>query len=422
MSSYIKYFRNSEIKNTIRVLFLIFTLFISVFSIICYSEVSTLNKNYIKQNTLIVGKILNKNPNLENEIVQAISNNSQNTYENKDYKLGKEILDKYSYNKTLSIFSNSPIKIFFKSFCVKIIAIIFVFIAIIFIILITTQINFYKKIEAFSKSAEKVIEGSFEKLPEKFLEGEFYVFTYQFNLMIDRLQNSMENLKKEKIFLKNIISDISHQLKTPLSSLIMFNELMNTENISEKDRKNFLELSSEQLKRMEWLIKNLLKLGRLEAGVIKFNKDNNPLYVTINKALSGLVKKAEESKIKIQTEISKDIYFNHDMDWTAEALSNILKNAIEHIKENGEIKVIAEETPLSVSIKIIDNGVGIPKEILGKVFERFYKGENSVNPNSIGIGLSLCKSIIESQNGSVNVKSKVDKGTEFEIIFLKSVI
>ena len=422
MINYTKYFRNNEIKSITIILILIFSLFMGLTCMLCYFEVSKLNQNYIKQNILITGKILSKNPNLENDIVQAISKDSNDFYESSDYKLGKEVLDKYSYSKNLNVFFNPPIKTFFNNFLLKIITSIFVLSIIIFMILIINQINFYKKIEVFSKSAERVIEGDFKKIPEKFSEGEMYVFTSQFNLMIDRLQNSMENLKKEKVFLKNIISDISHQLKTPLSSLIMFNELMNNENINEKDRKNFIELSSEQLKRMEWLIKSLLKLGRLEAGVINFNKDNSPLYITVNKALSGLIKQAEEKGIRIKTGVSKEIFFKHDMDWTAEALSNILKNAIEHTKENGEIRIISEETPLSVSVKIIDNGVGIPKELLGKVFDRFYKGENSVNPNSIGIGLSLCKSIIESQNGSINVKSKVNKGTEFEIIFLRSII
>nr|WP_243170794.1 sensor histidine kinase [Clostridium algidicarnis] len=110
------------------------------------------------------------------------------------------------------------------------------------------------------------------------------------------------------------------------------------------------------------------------------------------------------------------------MEWTAEAISNIVKNSIEHTKEGGTIVIETEETPLSVSIMIIDNGVGIPKELFGRIFERFYKGENSVNPTSIGIGLYLGKYIIESQNGSIRVESEVNRGSKFTITFLKTVI
>ncbi|MCC5427797.1 sensor histidine kinase, partial [Clostridium botulinum] len=220
----------------------------------------------------------------------------------------------------------------------------------------------------------------------------------------------------------NIISDISHQLKTPLSSLIMFNELMKDENMPIEDRKNFLKLSDEQLRRMEWLIINLLKIGRLEAGVVEFRRENNPLYVTVNKALAGLSEKAKEKSQQVIVDIDEDVYFKHDMDWTAEAISNIIKNSIEHTDNYGQIKINCEETPISLTISIKDNGEGIPEKLQNKIFERFYKGENSVNPSSIGIGLSLTKSIIESQNGSIIVESEEGKGTEFIITFLKTVI
>ncbi|MBB6697187.1 ATP-binding protein [Clostridium algidicarnis] len=221
---------------------------------------------------------------------------------------------------------------------------------------------------------------------------------------------------------KNIISDISHQLKTPLFSLVMFNDLMKEEDVSKEDRKRFLILSDEQLKRMEWLIINLLKIGRLEAGVINFKTSNNSLKLTIDKALTGLLGSSKEKHQNIILKGSDEIYFNHDMEWTAEAISNIVKNSIEHTKEGGTIVIETEETPLSVSIMIIDNGVGIPKELFGRIFERFYKGENSVNPTSIGIGLYLGKYIIESQNGSIRVESEVNRGSKFTITFLKTVI
>ncbi|NEZ81903.1 HAMP domain-containing histidine kinase, partial [Clostridium botulinum] len=293
---------------------------------------------------------------------------------------------------------------------------------IIYIIIYDKFKYFYKRAEVFTKAAEEIMDGHFSKFVDENKEGDFYILSSKFNLMSNRLEESLLNLKKEKIFLKNIISDISHQLKTPLSSLIMFNELMKDESMPIEDRENFLKLSDEQLKRMEWLIINLLKIGRLEAGVVEFKRENNPLYVTINKALAGLSEKAKEKSQQVIVDIDEDVYFKHDMDWTAEAISNIIKNSIEHTDNYGQIKISCEETPISLTISIKDNGEGIPEKLQNKIFERFYKGENSVNPSSIGIGLSLTKSIIESQNGSIIVESEMGEGTEFIITFLKTIV
>lgn len=240
--------------------------------------------------------------------------------------------------------------------------------------------------------------------------------------MINRLNNSVKKLKEEKLFLKNIISDISHQLKTPLASLIMFNDLMKNKDMSLEDKNYFLNLSEEQLKRMEWLIISLLKLSRLEAKVIKFDIKSNPIYITIMKSISPIKEKAREKNISINLKLDEKIRFNHDLNWTAEALTNIIKNSIEHTKNGGYINIKIYETPLAIFISIEDNGEGIPKNLIPKIFKRFYKGENSTNPTSIGIGLSLSKRIIESQNGSINVESEIKKGTKFNITFLKTVI
>ncbi len=391
----------------------VIALIIVIFNI----EMNSLNKKYIEQNTLIVGNILAKNPELEEEVMTSLSLKHRD-----NYNLGREVLSKYSYDENLAIYKNPSINSFYIKFLTKVIFMILIFASINFIMVANGFTSFYKQIEKFTIAAEKVIEGEFINFNEYNREGEIYLFAHQFNLMVNRLKESMDKLKKEKIFFKNIISDISHQLKTPLFSLIMFNDLMKEEDISKEDRKNFLTLSEEQLKRMQWLIINLLKIGRLEAGVINFKISKNPLNLTIDKALSGLLQKSEKKNQNIILKNAHEIYFNHDLEWTAEALSNIIKNAIEHTEEGGSITIETEETPLSVSIIITDNGVGIPKELLGKIFERFYKGENSINPTSLGIGLYLSKYIIERQNGSIRVESQVDKGAKFTMIFLKTII
>ncbi|WP_434282178.1 sensor histidine kinase [Clostridium botulinum] len=419
----LKYFRNPEIKELTFKFSLIFILFAILTTIFIKGELNKLNKDYINQNTLIVGNILSKHPELEDEVILSLNSNKDARYnEEKNYKIGKKVLEKYSYDENLDIYKNPILNNFSMNFIYRIIIYFALAIFIIYIIIYDKFKYFYKKAEIFTEASEDIMEGHFSKFIDENKEGDFYILSSKFNLMSNRLEESLLNLKKEKIFLKNIISDISHQLKTPLSSLIMFNELMKDENMPIEDRKNFLKLSDEQLRRMEWLIINLLKVGRLEAGVVEFRRENNPLYVTVNKALAGLSEKAKEKSQQVIVDIDEDVYFKHDMDWTAEAISNIIKNSIEHTDNYGQIKIGCEETPISLAISIKDNGEGIPEKLQNKIFERFYKGENSVNPSSIGIGLSLTKSIIESQNGSIIVESEMGEGTEFIITFLKTIV
>lgn len=170
---------------------------------------------------------------------------------------------------------------------------------------------------------------------------------------------------------------------------------------------------------MEWLIRNLLKMARLEAGAIDLKIKRVCIKDTIHKSMEPLWDKAKEKRINIDISNNTETYFSGDNEWMAEAFSNILKNCIEHTSIYGNIKVSSFETPLLSTITIEDNGEGIPKEELPYIFRRFYKGVNTLKPDSIGIGLALSKLIIESQNGSISVESKIGQGTRFTINFTK---
>ena len=147
-----------------------------------------------------------------------------------------------------------------------------------------------------------------------------------------------------------------------------------------------------------------------------------PLSESISYAIEPLKLSANDKNQDIELDIRSEGYYLHDKKWIAESLSNIIKNAIEHTDIDGNIRIILEETPMSISITISDNGEGIEKSELKNIFKRFYKGKNSINPKSIGIGLSLSKKIIEAHGGSITVESDIGKGTSFNIIFLKVII
>jgi len=240
--------------------------------------------------------------------------------------------------------------------------------------------------------------------------------------MTNRLKLTIEALDKEKLFLKDILSDISHQLKTPLTSLMILNDIMLKRKNTPEKLGEFLEKSSEQLERMEWLIINLLKMAKMEFGAIELNIHKGYIDETIRKSLSILKTFFKEGNKKIIIlEPEKRITLPHDEEWLCEAFTNIIKNCIEHTKEGGKIEIQITETPLMISISIKDNGEGISPKDLPYIFERFYKAKSSKN-SSVGIGLSLAKSIIERHRGEIATKSKVDEGTEFTITFLKNII
>lgn len=414
-----KLYRNPEIKSiTIKIVILCFVFLI--FTLLTMNiGINNINKKVIRQNAAVLGIVLEENPELEKNIVGYFTKGISED----QIKSGLATLEKYSYNETLKPVDIPLIRGSSKSLLLNVLTINIIFFITIFFIILFDYKKILSKINIVSSSVEKVLEGEYDMTLEGGEEGEFSILYNQLNLLVNRLVENMEKLKKEKEFLKNIISDISHQLKTPLSSIIMLNELMiSKDDMDEETKVKFLNKTSEQLTRMEWLIISLLKIARVEAGAINYKMKNQPLIITINKAFSPLKEKAKDKKQNVIIEDKRDVYLNHDSDWMTEAIGNIIKNAIEHTEEYGTISIEIKESLLLVNIIIRDNGNGINKEELAHIFERFYKGKHEVKPISIGIGLTLSKSIIESNGGSISVKSIEGKGTEFTITFLKSIV
>ncbi|WP_035291490.1 HAMP domain-containing sensor histidine kinase [Clostridium sp. KNHs214] len=413
------FYRNYEVKKITTILIILNVIFCVGIYFYTVNIVKDFSRKIVNQNAEVVGVVLQKHPDLEEDLIKCYTRGvSKDTYIK-----GEKLLESYGYSIKAPL-ENMPVikdmRSIFPKINLSIIVLLFIFTII--VIMIEYKCMF-KKISIISKSAEKVVEGDFTAKIIEGKEGEFNILAHQFNLMSERLENSIENLKKEKGFLKEIISDISHQLKTPLSSLMLFNELFIEGSIKNEEEKNkFYIKSKSQLERMEWLIKNLLKIAKIEANAVEFERIYNPVLTTVNKALEPLKIKWEAKNQKINIDIKEDIKLKHDVNWTAESITNIVKNCIEHTGEDGEINIVSSETPIYTSIVISDNGPGIVKEDLPHIFKRFYKGRRNKNSDSVGIGLALSKSIIEGQGGSIEVRSVEGEGTEFTIIFLKGII
>ena len=411
--------KNKEVKLIIITSLITFLVFLTAFIFITYNWFNDINKKYIDQNTALVGVIIENNPEIEEEIVPIITKGNINEY----YELGNNILDKYYYNENLNPIKNPILKDSYSNLKLTIILlwILFFIVAMILILKIISPI--FNNIKKLGERADEMVEGNFNSNELKFKEGDFYVFYNKFTHMGERLENALKDLQDEKVNLKDIINDISHQLKTPLSALIAYNDILkNHENMDVEAKSKFIEMTSEQLDRMDWLITTLLKYARIESNAVSYNKEMIPLSESIKYAIAPLKVSANDKKQKIELDFNSEGYYFHDKKWIAESLSNIIKNAIEHTDINGKIKISLEETPMSISITVSDNGEGIEKTELKNIFKRFYKGKNSINPKSIGIGLSLSKKIIEAHGGSITAKSEIEKGTSFNIIFLKVII
>ena len=411
--------KNKEVKLIIITSLITFLVFLTAFIFITYNWFNDINKKYIDQNTALVGVIIENNPEIEEEIVPIITKGNINEY----YELGNNILDKYYYNENLNPIKNPILKDSYSNLKLTIILlwILFFIVAMILILKIISPI--FNNIKKLGERADEMVEGNFNSTELKFEEGDFYVFYNKFIHMGERLENALRDLKNEKINLKDIINDISHQLKTPLSALIAYNDILkNHENMDVETKSKFIEMTSEQLDRMDWLITTLLKYARIESNAVSYNKEMIPLSESIRYAIAPLKLSADNKNQNIELDINSEGYYFHDKKWIAESLSNIIKNAIEHTDINGKIKIILEETPIFISITISDNGEGIEKSELKNIFKRFYKGKNSINPKSIGIGLSLSKKIIEAHGGSITAESELGKGTIFNIILLKVIV
>lgn len=277
----------------------------------------------------------------------------------------------------------------------------------------------YKKIADLNNYLSLVCAGNYLIDIKDNTEGELSILKNNLYKVIVLLRSKNELLEKDKIYLADSLADISHQLKTPLTSLMVMVDLLKDEKNIDK-QKQFISIIEIQISKIKWLVENLLKLSKLDAGTIKFKKEQIDVLSVITKSLSPFLVQMEMKNISLETTIN-DFSFTGDLNWTSEAVENIIKNCIEHTDDNGKLNIETGVTNIYSYIKITDNGCGIKKKDLPHIFERFYQGENS-SKESVGIGLALAKTIIDNQGGSIEVTSEENVGTEFIIKFNKMVV
>ncbi len=221
--------------------------------------------------------------------------------------------------------------------------------------------------------------------------------------------------KDEKNHIKTLISDISHQVKTPLANITMYNDTLNQRELNEEQRKLFLNNMKLQLHKLDWLIQSLIKMSRLESSMIQYKKSDIAISETIAVALSGVYAKAEQKDISIEVSCDQKITLFHDPKWTSEAIFNVLDNAVKYTNFGGKISIAVEKWELFTVISISDTGIGIAISEINEIFKRFYRSHSVSAIEGVGIGLFLSREIISGQGGYMKVKSKKNVGSTFSI-------
>ncbi|MGN0497063.1 MAG: sensor histidine kinase [Lachnospiraceae bacterium] len=276
------------------------------------------------------------------------------------------------------------------------------------------------EVERVSEQMQVVMETNKEPDLGEYQEGSVGILYSNFEKMVCVLQKSREKELNEKIFLRDIISDISHQLKTPLASLNVFMDLLLEDKVEDKEKqKQILKEAENQLSRMEWMVLSMLKLARIEAGAIQFDKKEQLLLPILLQAKEGVLYLTTSRNQNLTVICDENCKLSCDGDWLVEAIINLLKNASDYSGENQSITVEVEYSNVYTRIYIKDEGIGIAEDEIPNIFKRFYRVNREVNPNSVGIGLSLTKSIVEGMGGTIRVQSEVSKYTWFVITFVK---
>lgn len=251
-------------------------------------------------------------------------------------------------------------------------------------------------------------------------EGELYRLFHEVNSLVSILNAHAENAGKEKRFLKDTISDISHQLKTPMTTLRLTESAMEKAITKPQELKTLFHTNTAHLNKLEFLISSLVKISRLETGVIKLSPSYQTIGDTILMALENIVLAADQKNIQITFNYSEDFKAYHDPKWTSEALYNILDNAVKYTNENGHISIELFTLENYTKIAITDSGIGIKESEIPKLFQRFYRSPSVKNFPGVGVGLHLAQDIISRQYGFIHVLSTLHVGSTFEVWLINS--
>lgn len=385
-----------------------------IFSMNQYNNLKNIYLEQLNINKKIVGSIVSEHPELEADIVNSIYIND------KDYSdLGEKVLKKYGYDKNYKMIENINLQQHIKYFLVNNLIVFVGIIILIMLIMCNLMKYVFNKLDKVSKNVECIIHGKYNIKDDFKEEGIFNIIHSDLNKLSKSINVKIKDLDKEKENIKELVTDISHQLKTPLASLKLYNSLLLEEDLDEEDRTEFLKTSSMSINKLQSLIESLVNISRLETSMISIKKENKNIKSTIIKAIESAKPKAINKCISINLNDFDDKIVPHDSKWTEECIFNVLDNAVKYTNLKGKIDIYVQDAINFMRIDIKDNGIGIDKNEFNNIFKRFYRSEEVQELEGSGVGLYLSRKILESQGGNIIVSSQKGKGSKFSLFLTK---
>lgn len=276
-----------------------------------------------------------------------------------------------------------------------------------------------RKLTAFSDALNACLDDlmSGNQTPAFGLEEETLMgkFSHKLRRLYEIMQNGKRQVQEEKRSLQELISDLSHQVKTPVTNLKMYKSTLLERCLPPEREREFCRLMGSQIDKLDFFMQAMVKMSRLETGIISLTVASAPIYDTVGLSLAGIELSAERKRIAVTVRCDPALTVPHDRKWTAEALFNLLDNAVKYTPPGGRISVTVQRWETATKIDISDTGKGIPEQHYAQIFKRFYREDDVHDAEGVGIGLSLCREIIQKQGGFVQVKSEVGKGSTFSV-------
>lgn len=391
-------------KNNLKYIIL-FLISVILFIVLNKYQYNTYKVNFNNKLNVVIEKVIEKNPNItKEEILEIIEHNDIKEDILKEYGIYTDI-DSYILVNDTS----------YKKFLIIDLILFLILFLVLFLVVFKDKIVYKKNIRKLTKYFNSINLGNYDIDINDNKENELSILKNEIYKTTIMLKEQASNSQKDKYALKESLEDISHQLKTPLTAITIMLDNVTSDNIDNKVKMRFLSDIKKEVSNINFLVQNLLKLSRFDVNAITYNISLNKLEDIICESLNNLSSLSDLKNVKIKHIKNESVMLKCDYKWEVEAITNIIKNCIEHT-ENGTVKISYNDCKTYIKLVIEDNGVGINKEDIAHIFERFYKGANS-SKDSVGIGLSLSLSIIEKDNGKIDVESK--KGTTFTIRYYK---
>jgi signal transduction histidine kinase len=371
-------------------------------------------REMIRHDYAVAGYLVSNNVS-QSQIASAFTSEKNS----RDIAAGQTLLQAAGYDQSLSSNLLPAVENFHQRYALLAFMISLVFSLAIASVLVVFFMRQNRRLEQAQTDILAFMDGNHDIRLNDNEEGNLGRLFSSVNMMATSLTAHFAREQQRKEFLRDMISNISHQLKTPLAALQMYSEIIDDENDGNQAVSDFTRKSQNELERMENLIQNLLKLARLDAGTITLEKRNCPLRDLMEKAVSRFTTRADIENKSVTLDCDDSTVLNCDEGWLMEAVCNLIKNSLDHTDAGATVAVIVDESPVLTRITIKDNGRGIHPEDIHHIFKRFYRSRFSQDKQGIGIGLTLTKAIVEKHGGSIMAESEWGKGTAFHLTFPK---